>query len=182
MDDGQPPARRNHSERVISKPRHFSNARNIENMSSVGVAVSAIRAPVIVDQPIVLSRIRTGSVKIGAIADTVRPSVIGVEAHTMTHPFLRREEQRVVACGTAGSELIDVAEVLSFLRVQQGSQPPLVRVVSCVARRQRGSPRTRNDDSGIELLSSPKMSRLIPHVRGRKQPFVTELPLNAQIP
>src|SRR5215467_14214857 len=100
----------------------------------------------------------------------------------MTHPFLSREEQRVVACRAAGSELIDVSEVLSFLLVQQISQPPLVRIVGGIARRQCGSHRARNNDSWIELLSSPKMSRFISHVSGRKQPFVTELPLNTQIP
>src|ERR1700738_1880542 len=100
-------------------------------MPPVGAAITAVKAAIVGYQVARARAPRSGSDAL--IADAVRPSVIGVDAHTPAEPPLCRQNQPVVTLSGAVVDLVHISDQLSVLRPLQVEDTPLIQVSGRVA-------------------------------------------------
>src|SRR2546426_68519 len=119
------------------------------------------------------------------IANAVGSGIVRIEADSVADPLLCRQDQAMVAGRSVGFDLIDIAEILTLLRVSQISQPALIDIRRRVAARRhagRASERTRDNHRWVQLFADPEMRGFGSHVCGRDQPVASDLPLQTQVP
>src|SRR5262249_40089572 len=105
------------AKRPISESRCFGDDREIEYMPAIAGevpaelprnAVAAVLAPVRWDYQ--TAAIPSCPVAVGQVADTMRPGVVGVRAHTTAQPLLQTQNQAVIAGRASIIQLVHVGD------------------------------------------------------------------------
>src|SRR5262245_40965671 len=104
----------------------------------------------------------------------MRPRIVALYGEAIGPPALDRQEHGVVTAGTAVFQIADTVVVRSFGGVQQRQDSPL----GDIARVGAG----RVDRVVLLNLRSPEMNGLVAKIVSGKQPVLSHLPLNAQVP
>ena len=130
---GKTPARSDHAQRAVRELGHLSHSCQVEEVTAVRCAVSALEFTV-VDVRIIRAEIRQSS-SAGRYPDAVRPRVIRVQVEVSAQPALARELESVVALRAAVIHDIHGPEILGVGIAGQTENPPLVDILRGRARR-----------------------------------------------
>src|SRR5262249_7945347 len=114
----------------IRESRCFGDDREIENMPAIAGevaahlprnAVAAVLAAVRWDYQ--TASCASDAVAVGQVADTMRPGVIGVRAHTTAQPLLQRQDEAVIAGRASVVQLVHVGDEACAGILVHGEEP-----------------------------------------------------------
>src|SRR5260370_9915382 len=116
VDPRQSPPGRHNTYRLVGKLRRFGHGRQVENVPPVGIAIAAIRIPVI---GIGIGLVRPKGPRVierHIGTDAMRPGVVAADGYTFRSPALYRKQQAVIFLNASEIPHRDVSDLPSFSR------------------------------------------------------------------